>query len=378
MFTTCINCNSSLGRNEVIEAFPVGRRLAFDASRGRLWVVGPHCARWNLTPLEERWEAIEECERRFRGTPLRISTDNIGLARLSEGLDLVRVGNALRPELALWRYGRTFRRRRMVARTIRSAGELGAHGVGVMGSWAAVGALASVLGPAGAVLAPAALLGAAYISVEGWKRSRVARLPKQYGPPIEVQRLHLRQIELVGTPGSTSWSLRVPHSLGVHEFDGPRAVRAAGAVLAAINRQGAEEWEVRAAVRRLEAAGDPEQYFSVVTQGDPKLETRRLFPAKLLRRDEPVAQAAGAAVRFAQLDAVQLAALEMAAHEEAERRAFEGELADLEAAWREAEEIASIADNLLLPAGIEEWIDRQRARLRRDAGGGEGRGGMPG
>ena len=365
MFTTCIHCNATLGKNEVIEAFPVGRRLAFDASRGRLWVVCRHCARWNLTPLEERWEAIEECERRFRGTPLRISTDNIGLARLDKGLDLVRVGNALRPELALWRYGRTFRRRRMVARTVRSVGEMGAHGVGVLGGWAAVGVLASVLGPAGPVLAPAALFGAAYITVEGWKHRRVARLPKQYGPPIDVQRIHLARVELVGAPDSSSWSIRVPHSVGVHEFEGARAVRAAGAIMAAVNRQGAEEWEVRAAVRRLEAAGDPEQYFSLVTQGDPKLETRRLFPARLLRRDQLVESVGRSAVRLSQLDAVQLAALEMAAHEETERRAFEGELAELEAAWREAEEIASIADNLLLPAGIEDWIERQHARLGR-------------
>jgi hypothetical protein len=39
-------------------------------------------------------------------------------------------------------------------------------------------------------------------------------------------------------------------------------------------------------------------------------------------------------------------ALEMALHEEAERRAMDGELAELEAMWREAEEIAAIADAL--------------------------------
>lgn len=46
---------------------------------------------------------------------------------------------------------------------------------------------------------------------------------------------------------------------------------------------------------------------------------------------------------------VEALALEMALNEEAERRALEGELAALEAAWREAEEIARIAD--ALPAG---------------------------
>jgi len=40
-------------------------------------------------------------------------------------------------------------------------------------------------------------------------------------------------------------------------------------------------------------------------------------------------------------------ALEMAANEDTERRALEGQLAELEAAWRDAEEIAAIADTLL-------------------------------
>jgi hypothetical protein len=40
-------------------------------------------------------------------------------------------------------------------------------------------------------------------------------------------------------------------------------------------------------------------------------------------------------------------ALEMAAHEESERRALDGELDELRAAWREADEIATIADALL-------------------------------
>ena len=87
MYSTCIFCKRPLGTNEAIETFPVGRRLAFDPEKGRLWVVCRKCERWNLTPLEERWEAFEECERLFRDTRLRVSTDNVGLARLKEGLE---------------------------------------------------------------------------------------------------------------------------------------------------------------------------------------------------------------------------------------------------------------------------------------------------
>ena len=50
----------------------------------------------------------------------------------------------------------------------------------------------------------------------------------------------------------------------------------------------------------------------------------------------------------------------MALHEEQERRALEGELTILEAAWQQAEEIAGIADDLLLPEGTEELLQNIR------------------
>src|ERR1700712_432628 len=105
MFASCLFCSSKLGVNDQLPTFPVGRRIAFDSKQGRLWVICTVCARWNLSPLEERWEAIETCERLFRATRLRVSTDNIGLTRLRYGLGLVRIGPALLPEIASWRYG---------------------------------------------------------------------------------------------------------------------------------------------------------------------------------------------------------------------------------------------------------------------------------
>ena len=113
MYSACLYCQSYFGRNELIPRFPVGDRLAFDSGKGRLWVICGSCARWNLSPLEERYESIDECERLFRRTHVRISTANIGLAELREGLTLIRIGKPLFPEFAAWRYGRRFRRRRV-------------------------------------------------------------------------------------------------------------------------------------------------------------------------------------------------------------------------------------------------------------------------
>jgi hypothetical protein len=50
----------------------------------------------------------------------------------------------------------------------------------------------------------------------------------------------------------------------------------------------------------------------------------------------------------------------MALHEEAERRALAGELHELERAWREAEEIAAIADDMFLPTGVLGALERFR------------------
>src|ERR1041384_4565087 len=98
MYRACLFCHADLGANQTVEHLPVGRRIAFDQRKGRLWVVCRKCERWNLTPFDERWEAREECERLFRETRVRFSTDEIGLARLREGTELVRIGEPLRPD----------------------------------------------------------------------------------------------------------------------------------------------------------------------------------------------------------------------------------------------------------------------------------------
>jgi len=89
VYSTCLFCNQPLGANSTFDSFPVGRRLAFDAAKGRLWVVCKKCERWNLSPLEERWEAIERAEQLYSDTRKRVATAEIGLAKLNDGTELV-------------------------------------------------------------------------------------------------------------------------------------------------------------------------------------------------------------------------------------------------------------------------------------------------
>jgi hypothetical protein len=338
MYSTCLFCHTSLGTNEVIEQFPIGRRLAFDGARGRLWVLCRRCGGWNLTPLEERWEAIEECERRFRGTTLRVSTDHIGVTRLPEGLDLVRIGEALRPELAAWRYGS-----RLVRRRWRTAA-VGTATVGAMvGSYALLHSFA-IAGGGGALLSWGTNGWTTY-----WHRVRVAiRVPGQDGIPVPVTVSQVSRAAIIGggTDGS-GWNLILPHrkpgainpwrSSQAMSLTGSAAVRAAGLILPRINEWGASRKDVVYSAKLLEQHG---------VEGLDRLvaRARGLSTGVLLRE----------VARPFRL------ALEMAAHEESERRAMEGELADLEAAWRDAEEIAAIADNMFLPASVDAFLHRHR------------------
>src|SRR5437773_4610743 len=180
--------------------FSVGRRLAFDPTKGRLWVVCTRCGRWNLTPLEERWEAIDECERLFRGTRLRMSTDNIGLAQFWGGFELVRIGPALLPEIASWRYG---------ARLLRIDPRPGARvGVVVRGArFVARAAAGAAVGYAHSV----GLNDEAVLKMRTFRRGRGVLLHAQdaSGHPLTVRYEHLGQAEPIRPEQDAPWQLRL-------------------------------------------------------------------------------------------------------------------------------------------------------------------------
>jgi hypothetical protein len=60
-------------------------------------------------------------------------------------------------------------------------------------------------------------------------------------------------------------------------------------------------------------------------------------------------------------------ALEMAVHEDDERRAFEGELDALRKAWEDADALASIADNMFLPQSVASAYERLKGNRNATA-----------
>jgi hypothetical protein len=343
MYSTCIFCHGALGANEAIEHFPVGRRLAFDPERGRLWVVCRRCSRWNLTPLEERWEAIEDCERLFRDTRVRISTDHIGLARLGEGTELVRVGRPQRPEFAAWRYSDQFGRRRR-AMMVKAG-----LGVGVVGAVVA-GGVAAGAGIGGFGWMVWRLL---EVAVKGSPTRIVAQLDRPTGAgQITVRGKHLPYLRLE-PEGADGWSLGVPSGKKqLVYFRDDVAVRTAARLLPQLNRYGGTQDGVRQAVSLIEDVGDPMRYFARAARLSH-------HAGRLADYGQGAETGRGGAKPLAGLPEPVRLALEMAAHEDQERRAMEGELAILEAAWRDAEEIAKISDDLLLPESVRKYFGRQ-------------------
>lgn len=358
MYSTCLYCHRSLGKNEAIEHLPIGKRLAFDSAKGRLWVVCPHCERWNLTPIEERWEAVEESERLFREQRLRAQTDNIGLVHLREGTDLIRIGRPLRPEFAAWRYGRVFRGRLQKRAMVLggAAAAVTAGGMFVAGS------------SISATAAPLILMGGAglwfpFVQTAFLLRKNLThtKIIGENGKLLRVTRANLDHTRI--EPGDGPLRLHLRHTYGRQELTGDRAARALTTLLTRVNRGGGSSSTVKNAAAFIADAGDPRRAIATIAEEAKRrtgnfeeraadiargVHSRSLTEAIALqsqRREFPsTGPNRGALPR---LPAPLRLALEMSLNENAEQHALNEELATLERDWREAEEIAAIADNLL-------------------------------
>jgi hypothetical protein len=344
MYTTCQFCHAALGSNDVIEHFPVGRRLAFDADLGRLWVVCPRCERWNLSPLEERWEAIEEAERQYRATSRRVATDNIALARLAEGLELVRIGRPLRPEFAAWRYGDQFgrRRRRLWAYSAVGAAVAGGVMIGGPAVGIGVGALSQVIN-VGNLLWHYSLPTVSVKAANGdWMRlSRADLFKARWEPREEGEMLvRFRHQRWVPTSGlAAKLGVRQKPLTGREDATlvGEDAVQAMARLLPALNRGGGGAREVEQAVGLIEDAGDVRRVFDRANRS----KRRSALDVMTWTGESAKPDALVSLTRPVRL------ALEMALHEDDERRAMSGELGALYARWEEAERVARIADREL-------------------------------
>ena len=395
MYATCLRCDRPLGRNAELPHLPVGRRVAFDTATGRLWVVCRRCGQWNLTPVEERWEALDECERLATTAEAHVSGGALGLARTPSGLELLRVGGMPAEDIATWRYGR-----RVHARQRRAAGVL--VGLAVLTTALAVGGgIAS--GAPWIALWIALLLGPWFYQLWQHPPRLWTHVPNGTGGRFLLGPWHMDDVRLLVSNDGGGPILFVPHARGEARLRGTVAATVLAGLLPTLNVTDCTSVDLADAIRRV----------AVAEELDPnaaKVQGSRAHPARALGGGPSVTEAAqawaelhglavpgrhrqesGALVkayaalrpwervagrpawqtgtRLQDIEPEVRLALEMAATEEAEAAALRARAVAAEPTWRAEETVAAIADDLLVPAPVRERWDalRAAARSRRPA-----------
>jgi hypothetical protein len=187
-----------------------------------------------------------------------------------------------------------------------------------------------------------------------WERRQIQQVVVRVSPipgaePIPIRRWHLHAATLRSVNGAIQ--LHVPQgwrkkplsgsarhrrhaerTLVLNDADTRRALQRA---MVLVNRKGGSARRVHEAATILARAETPENLIVQIAREAPMLAKRHEIGGHFLLPNRALA-------------------LEMALHEEQERRAMEGELSILEAAWRDAEPIAAIADRLALDPGNPE------------------------
>ena len=321
MFRHCLFCDAPFPLERLLEGFPHGGRVAFDAGRERLWAICDSCHRWTLAAAEIRRSVIGELERRVRDDGrLLAQTSHVALYRV-EPLTVVRVGSARPAEEAWWRYGRELQRRQ--ERVHSRGARWGAF------SLVAVARVGETLGMSPIELDPtrsdSAVTGVLRLRFgsTAWEgrepcpycHSVLLALPFDYTwwalPRMGEQGLEL----LVPCTRCDPWT---PEN--TYRLQGTEARRVLRRALAYQNVGGATDRQVDAASTRIESAGTPGRLIGALSTGRQSLWS--------LGKDGALA-------------------LEIALSESIEAEQLSAQVRELEAAWRAAAPLADIIDGEL-------------------------------
>jgi hypothetical protein len=329
MFTTCAFCSGRLDGDGGPSGLGVGRRLAFDEWKGRLWVVCPKCSRWNLTPFDDRLERIEALARVAPQGRLVASTEQVALIRW-QAYDLVRVGRPPRVELASWRYGERLKRQQREKALIVVPVAAAALGLTI--------ALNAAVGGSFAFMAwnSTSIGESLYLAIVGNRRVALAETPQcaACGAVMTLRARHVRNARLVAGSHEDLALLLVCPRCGREgaQLEGADAARALRHGLTFLNARRGGRRRATQAAAEVDLAGGPDGLVRRVARQD---------------------------LLIARIPGDRRLALEMAIDEQIEVR-------ELERQWREAEEIAAIADGTLSgPGDVQAELDRL-ARLKKN------------
>jgi hypothetical protein len=347
-----MRCERSLGRNSEIRHLTVGRRIAFDTSKGRLWVICTHCDQWNLVPIEERWEAAEECDRTATTAEATASSTKLGIAQTETGLELLRVGGLDHADIANCRYGRRLvQRQRLlfwlaasfvalaIALGARADFETGSLDLGVYVGIASLAWLASVWRHPPSLAPTLVRIDGERIWIWPWQVDEIyIESDDQDSPPAVV------------LPGQAA-----------RRLGGLKAARFLGALLPKLNGADCVTASVHAAAKRVAHFEKQEHsHADSIERRGRKTRNKKTHRERVLRPWERLA-ASEDRVSLVRITPERRLALEMAVTEEIEQHELTQEAAVVGEDWTEQENIAAIADDLVVPPEVEERLREARA-----------------
>lgn len=324
MYTSCAFCSGPFGGDGATSGLGVGRRFAYDGWKSRAWVICLKCRRWNLTPFDTRLDTITALDRMAAPGRVVATSEQVALIRVGP-YDVVRVGKPPRVEMATWRYGE-----RLKARQRERLKVVVPVSLVVIGATIAFNALA--FGSMGAFIGQVpSIADSIYTGMVGNRKVNIEPpICAHCGKVLVLKAKHVERARLQATARSDlALLLDCPHCK--HEaalLEGTDAQLALRHGLTYVNLRKGKKIKKKAeeAAQRLDQVGGPDAFIYHKA------------------REEALIKKLGGG------DAL---ALEMAVDEQAELR-------ELERQWREADEIAEIADGLLLNPDIERRLDDLR------------------
>ena len=326
MFVSCAFCNASFDGDGGPSGLGVGRRIAFDEWKGRLWVVCPRCSRWNLTPFDDRLERLEAVARAASQGRVAASTDQVALIRW-ERYDFVRVGKPPRVELATWRYGERLRNRQRERMKVVVPLTVAAIGLGIAANVAAGGGFGMVVWNIHRVA------DWIYLRIMGGRKVSLVEPPicAHCGNIMQLRARHIQFARLVPDQhAEMAIVVSCPHchTEGA-QLTANEATHVLRQGLTYLNLKRGGRRRAEDAAREVDHVGGPDQLVRDIARRELML--RNLRPERGL-------------------------ALEMAVDERAE-------VEELERQWKEAEELADIADGTLSTSTeIEDELKRLKNR----------------
>mgnify|MGYP002399198079 CR=1 FL=1 len=326
MFRSCAFCNTPFDGDGGPSGLGVGRRIAFDEWKGRLWVVCPRCSRWNLPPFDDRLERIEAVARaaHAEGSRVAASTDQVSLIRWGR-YDFVRVGKPPRIELATWRYGERLRNRQRERLKVVVPLTVAAIGLGIAANVVAGGGFGVI------VWNIHRAVDWMYVRLVGSRKVSLIESPicAHCGSVMQLRARHVQHARIVpDAHADMAVVLSCPrcHTEGA-QLSGIEAVQVLRQGLTYLNLKRGGRRRAEDAAREVDRVGGPDHLLRDIA--------RRELPLRALRPERGLA-------------------FEMAVDERAE-------VEELERQWREAEEIADIADGTL---GSSTEIEDELRRLK--------------